>query len=75
MMPWQGVAASGLSEVLDQVAVAGNIAGQELVNAFPQVRTMDTYSLTAVSRGFARRRRRTVCKRLWWVCTVGEACV
>eukprot|EP00904_Undaria_pinnatifida_P002394 jgi/Undpi1/12155/HiC_scaffold_5.g01831.m1 len=42
-----GVAESGLSSFLDQVAVAGNVFHQELVDAYPQVRTVDIYSLTA----------------------------
>lgn len=57
----QGVAASGFGDFLDQVAVVGNIAAQELVDAFPQVRMLDTYSLTVVSRRFARWERPTFC--------------
>eukprot|EP00904_Undaria_pinnatifida_P002392 jgi/Undpi1/12153/HiC_scaffold_5.g01829.m1 len=38
---------SGLGDLLDQVAIAGNIFHQELVDAYPQVRAIDFYNLTA----------------------------
>ena len=47
----QGAAESGLGDLLDQVAIAGNIFHQELVDAYPQVRAIDFYNLTAVSLG------------------------
>lgn len=54
----QGVAASGFGDFLDQVAVVGNIAAQQLADAFPQVQILDTYSLTVVSGGFPQWGRR-----------------
>lgn len=62
----QGVAASGFGDFLDQVAVVGNIAAQQLVDAFPRVRMLDTYSLTVVSRRLAPWERHTFRAGLWW---------
>ena len=53
MLFWEGVAESGLSSFLYQVPDAGNVFHQELVDAYPQVRTMDVYSLNAVGSTMA----------------------
>lgn len=45
----QGVAESGLADMLDQVSIAVNSAAQLMIEGIPQVRIIDAYSLTAVS--------------------------
>lgn len=46
---WQGIAGSGIADVLEQVSVAVNAAAQLLFEDIPQVQMLDIYRLSAVS--------------------------
>lgn len=48
-MFWQGVAATGFADIVDEVSVAVNTAAELMIADIPQVQMLDVFSLSAVS--------------------------